>query len=195
MDSFKSGNKVSVPPTDTMSAEYYRTQIAKVKVESEARALDLIQKARDGLMSYTEAWYSMPGPEMSRQYPFLSYAQVVDLDKAMRKEWDETFWATRPVYPTHRELCDAARVWADTKVDLYRRLYGARVKAEGEAWLDLWGAHEKAAAEEREALIAWMWQPRDRDAEVEEEARRRLANPAFESEVRRRMKQIEAEQS
>ena len=40
-----------------------------------------------------------------------------------------------------------------------------------------------------------MSQPRDHDGEVEEEARRRLANPAFESEVRRRMKQIEAEQS
>jgi hypothetical protein len=33
------------------------------------------------------------------------------------------------------------------------------------------------------------------DDDVEVEARRRLANPKFESEVRRRMKQIEAEQS
>lgn len=176
-------------------SEYYRMRIAKVKEESEARALELLQQAKDGLMSYTEAWYSMPGPAMSRQYPFLSYAQVVDLDKAMRKQWDETFWATKPVYPTHRELCDAARVWADAKVDLYRRLNADRIKAEGDAWLDLWDEHEKAVGREREELLALMWPPTDHDAEVEEEARRRLANPKFESEVRRRMKQIEAEQS
>jgi hypothetical protein len=176
-------------------SEYYRIRIAKMKEESEARALALIQQARDGLMSYTEAWYSMPGPEMSRQYPFLSYAQVVDLDKAMRKEWTDTFWATNPVYPTHRELCDAARVWADAKADLYRRFNADRVKAEGDAWLDLWDEHEKAVGREREELLALMSQPRDHDGEVEEEARRRLANPKFESEVRRRMKQIEAEQS
>jgi hypothetical protein len=86
-------------------------------------------------------------------------------------------------------------VWADAKADLYRRFNADRVKAEGDAWLDLWDEHEKAVGREREELLALMSQPRDHDGEVEEEARRRLANPKFESEVRRRMKQIEAEQS
>lgn len=177
-----------------MSA-YYAARIAEVKVESEARAQALLKEAKEGRMSYTEAWYSMPGPEMSRQHPFLPYVQVAELDRAMRKEWEETFWATKPVYPTHRELCDAARVWADAKADLYRRINIDRVRAETDAWFGLWHAHETAAATEREEFIKLMEAPTDHDAEVEAEARSRLANPKFDSEVRRRMKQIEAEQS
>ena len=175
------------------TSDYYSTRIEEVTAESKARAEALIQQARDGRICYTEAWYSMPGPAMSREYPFLSYAQVVDLDKAMRKEWDTTFWATNPAYPSHKELCDAARVWANNMAALHRRANADRIKQEGEAWLGLWEKQQEAVWNEREELFKLMSEPIDEDAAAEAEARRRLDNPKFESAVRRCMKQLQLE--
>lgn len=147
-------------------ADYYARRIAEVKADSEMRAHELFERATRGEMTCTEAWYSLPGPEASLAYPFLSRAYIQRLMDGMAKEMD---------------------------TGEFRTANAARVKAEGDAWQSLWEKHEQAVFEEREAFLQLMETPVDEDALVDVEARRRLANPKFESEVRRRMKEIQAE--
>lgn len=147
------------------SSSYYEARIAEVKADSELRAHELFERAMRGEIPCTQAWHSLPGPAADLQYPFLCRAYMQKLADGMAKEVDSGF----------------AFVNAD------------RIKAEGNLWLSLWEKYEKAVFEEREAFLQMMEAPVDHDAEVDAEARRRLADPKFDSEVRRRMKEIQAE--
>lgn len=87
------------------SPQHYTARIAEVKKESEARARELISKAGRGEITWTEAWYSLPGPEpivqeqlvgysgslgvmhYVVQYPFLSNGDAAAIKKRMEEEF------------------------------------------------------------------------------------------------------------
>lgn len=89
------------------SPQHYAARIAEVKAESETRAQTLLAKARKGEITWTEAWYSLPGPEpivqvhnlggmgprpqlsYQVQYPFLS----ADDAARMKAQMEEEFYA------------------------------------------------------------------------------------------------------
>ena len=96
-------------PPDTMeySSQYYTDRIAETKTRAEARAQELYNKALRGEISYTEAWYSLPGPvpnvqvinlggmgprpqmTYNVQYPFLSDDDASRLKAHAEREFRE----------------------------------------------------------------------------------------------------------
>ena len=84
------------------SPDYYTARIAEVKLESETKAQTLLARARNGEITYTEAWYSLPGPapiveergyypETSYivQYQFLDGSDASQLKAGMAREFHE----------------------------------------------------------------------------------------------------------
>lgn len=104
------------------SSEYYTTRIAEFKADSEMKAQSLFNRACRGDITYTEAWYSLPGPTptvqhqnlggMSSfpqinyivQYPFLSSTDAAILKTGTEREFREamdTRSAAQQVIPTN----------------------------------------------------------------------------------------------
>ena len=86
----------------TYSPDYYTARIAEVKLESETKAQTLLARARHGEITYTEAWYSLPGPEpiveargyypethYIVQYPFLEAGDAASLKSHAEREFHE----------------------------------------------------------------------------------------------------------
>jgi hypothetical protein len=106
------------------TSDYYAARIAEVKAESETRAQTLLAKARNGEITWAEAWYSLPGPEpivqahnlggmgprpqMSYQvqYPFLSAGDAAAMKARVEEEFYEAMVARDRVMqaiPTRHE--------------------------------------------------------------------------------------------